>query len=70
MEMIKSRRDKRNERKAYTVYTATFKDGTEMTFTEYEGFRNRLDVYNFICGERLGKGHGGLEEITCRPMHA
>ena len=55
-----------NEKKIYTVYTAIFKDGTEITFSEREGYRNRLDVYNEICAERLGIGHGGLEEITER----
>lgn len=59
-----------DDRKAYTVYTATFKDGTQITFSEREGYRSRLDVYNEICAERLAIGHGGLVEIDCRPMPA
>ena len=66
MEAIKIRRN----RKSYTLYTARFNDGTELTYSENDGFRNQLDVYNDICAKRLGRGHGGLAEITCRPMHA
>lgn len=47
-----------------TKYTARFQDGHEITKTS-EDFKNRLDFYNWICQNRLGKGHGGLKEITC-----
>lgn len=60
--------NKRSEKRHITVYTAIFKDGTELTYAEDQGYRNSLDVYNEICAKRLGKGHGGLEEITCRPL--
>ena len=47
-----------------TKYTAIFKNGKEMTFTSDE-FKNRLDVYNYICLNRLGKKYGKLVEIRC-----
>ena len=46
------------------VYEAIFADGTIISKTEREGFRNRLDVYNWICRNRLGKKHGELQAIT------
>lgn len=48
-----------------TKYTAIFKDGTEMVKTD-EQFKSRLDFYNWICANKLGKQHGGLVEITCK----
>ncbi len=50
-----------------TKYTAIFENGTELVFTSRE-FRNRLDVYNHICMNRLGKGCGELLEIRCSVM--
>ncbi len=47
-----------------TKYTAIFKSGKELTFTSEE-FKNRLDVYNYICLNRLGKKFGKLVEIRC-----
>lgn len=55
--------------KAYTVYTATFKDGYQMTATSNE-YKNRLSFYNEICLRQLGRIHGELQEITCRPRPA
>jgi hypothetical protein len=55
--------------KAYTVYTAIFKDGYQMTATSKE-YSNRLDFYNEICRRQLGRIHGSLKEINCRPMPA
>lgn len=49
-----------------TVYTARFEDGTEITKTDRDGIKNRLQMYNWICKERLGKKYGSLEEITVR----
>lgn len=51
-----------------TKYTAIFKDGTEVTKTSREGFRNRLDVYNWICKNELGEKHGALQAIEARPI--
>jgi hypothetical protein len=50
-----------------TKFTATFKSGKQITKTTADGFRNRLDFYNWICENRLGKTYGSLMEITCRP---
>jgi hypothetical protein len=50
-----------------TKYTAIFKSGKELVFASRE-FKNRIDVYNHICMERLGKKYGRLVEISCRPM--
>lgn len=47
-----------------TKYTATFKDGTEITKTA-EDFKNRLDFYNWIVANRLGIKYGALKEIKC-----
>lgn len=55
--------------KAYTVYTATFKDGYQLTATSNE-YSNRLKFYNEICLQQLGRIHGPLQEITCRPRPA
>ena len=51
-----------------TKYTARFSGGTEITKTTRDGFRNRLDFYNWICTNRLGKKYGKLLEITCSPL--
>ena len=32
-----------------------------------DGFRNRIDFYNWICENRLGKTYGKVKEITCSP---
>ena len=47
-----------------TKFTVIFKSGKEMVFTS-EQFKNRLDVYNYICAERLGKIYGSVKEIRC-----
>ena len=44
-----------------------FEDGTEITKTERDGFRNRLDFYNWICRNQLGKKHGKPQAIEARP---
>lgn len=49
-----------------TKYTATFKDGHTITKTSKE-VKNRLDFYNMICRQRLGKNHGDLISIEARP---
>lgn len=50
-----------------TKYTARFENGKEIVKTTADGFRNRLDFYNWICLNRIGQGWGDLVEITCRP---
>lgn len=49
-----------------TKYTAIFKGGTEIVKTS-EQFKNRLDFYNWICLNKLGKKYGKVVEITCKP---
>lgn len=51
-----------------TVYEVVFKNGETLSFNSADGFRNRLDVYNYICLNRLGKKYGKVEEITCRVL--
>lgn len=42
----------------YTRFEAIFRNET-LVFTDRDPkFRNRLDVYNYICAERLGKKYG------------
>lgn len=42
----------------YTKFEAIFRNET-LVFTDRDPkFRNRLDVYNYICAERLGKKCG------------
>ena len=55
--------------KAYTVYTARFESGKELTATSKQ-YKTRLDFYNEICRQALGRKYGNLTEITCRPMPA
>lgn len=47
-----------------TKYTARFTSGKEIVKTS-EDFKNRLDFYNWICENRLGKVYGKVIEITC-----
>ena len=50
-----------------TKFTATFTSGRQITKTTADGFRNRIDFYNWICENRLGKTYGKVKEITCSP---
>lgn len=45
-------------------YIIIFKDGREIVKTTADGFRNRLDVYNWVCLNRLGT----VDRIECRPI--
>lgn len=47
-----------------TIYTARFQNGKTITKTSEE-FRSRLDFYNWIIENKLGKKYGKLIEITC-----
>lgn len=49
-----------------TKYTATFKSGAQIVKTSAD-FKNRLDFYNWICINKLGKKYGKLESIECAP---
>lgn len=51
-----------------TKYTATFRNGT-ITKTSNE-FKNRLDFYNWICLNQLGKKYGKLLKIDCSVIPA
>ena len=48
-----------------TKFTATFKSGETIAKTTADGFKNRLDFYNWICENQLDKKYGTLVEITC-----
>ena len=56
--------------KAYTIYTAEFETGKQITKTSKEGIKNRLDFYNWICNNRIGKEYGKLIEIRCKAAKA
>lgn len=48
----------------YTRFEAIFRNET-LVFTDRDPkFRNRLDVYNYICAERLGKKYGKFIRIN------
>lgn len=49
-------------------YTVIFKDGTEKAFTEDQGFKNRIAVYNYIIENGLSKEHKGIKEIKISVM--
>lgn len=46
---------------------ARFESGKEITMITSPEMRNRLDFYNWICMNRLGKKYGKVVEITCKP---
>ena len=50
-----------------TKYTATFRSGKTITKNSQQ-VKNRLDFYNWICRNRLGKIYGELESITAAPI--
>lgn len=45
------------------IWRARFESGKEIVKTG-EDFKNRLDFYNWICKNRLGKVYGKLIEIV------
>jgi hypothetical protein len=48
----------------YTKFEAIFRNET-LVFTDRDPkFRNRLDVYSYICAERLGKKYGKFIRIN------
>ena len=44
-----------------TKFTATFTSGKQITKTTADGFKNRIDFYNWICENRLGKTYGKVK---------
>lgn len=48
----------------YTKFEAIFRNET-LVFTDRDPkFRNRLDIYNYICVEQLSKKYGKLIRIN------
>lgn len=56
--------------KLCTKFTVVFRNATLVFTSEDERFRNRLDVYNYVCANRLAKENGKLvtikESAYCR----
>lgn len=48
----------------YTRFEVVFRE-TTLVFTDRDPkFRSRLDVYNYVCAERLGKKYGKFIRIN------
>lgn len=48
----------------YTRFEVVLRE-TTLVFTDRDPkFRNRLDVYNYVCAERLGNKYGKLIRIN------
>lgn len=48
----------------YTRFEVVFRE-TTLVFTDRDPkFRNRLDVYNYVCAKWLGKKYGKLVRIN------
>ena len=48
----------------YTRFEVVFRNAT-LVFTDREPqFRNRLDVYNYVCANRLAKSYGKFIHIN------
>lgn len=48
----------------YTRFEVVFRE-TTLVFTDRDHkFRTRLDVYNYVCAERLGKKYGKFIRIN------
>mgnify|MGYP005920555855 FL=1 len=48
----------------YTKFEVIFRNETLVLTDRDPKFRNRLDVYNYICAEQLGKKYGKLIRIN------
>ena len=49
---------------SYTRFEVVFRNAT-LVFTDREPqFRNRLDVYNYVCANRLAKSYGKFIRIN------
>lgn len=54
--------------KGYQMFEVVFQNNT-LTFTSKDPeFRNRLDVYNYVCANRLAKKYGKLIAIRETPV--
>ena len=42
--------------------------GSTLLFVLSSKYDNRIDFYNWICENRLGKTYGRVKEITCSPF--
>lgn len=50
----------------YTRFEVVFREAT-LVFTDRDPkFRTRLDVYNYVCAERLGKKYGKFIGLLLR----
>lgn len=50
-----------------TKYIAVFANGAEIVRTSANGLKNRLDFYNWIIEQGLGKKNGKVVKIICKP---
>lgn len=48
----------------YTRFEVVFRETTLVLTDRDPKFRNRLDVYNYVCAKRLGKKYGKLVRIN------
>lgn len=48
----------------YTRFEVVFRETTLVLTDRDPKFRNRLDVYNYVCAKRLGKKYGNLVRIN------
>lgn len=52
------------ERVHYTRFEAVFRNATLVFTSNDPKFRSRLDVYNYVCANRLAKSHGKFIRIN------
>lgn len=52
------------ERVHYTRFEVVFRNATLVFTSNDPKFRSRLDVYNYVCTNRLAKNHGKLIRIN------
>ncbi len=52
------------ERVHYTRFEVVFRNATLVFTSNDPKFRSRLDVYNYVCTNRLAKSHGKLIRIN------
>ena len=52
------------ERVHYTRFEAVFRNATLVFTSTDQKFRSRLDVYNYVCANRLAKSYGKFIRIN------
>lgn len=52
------------ERVHYTRFEVVFRNATLVFTSNDKNFRSRLDVYNYVCANRLAKSHGKFIRIN------